>query len=81
MKDWKARLQAAAPALRRALQALLAGRLIFTPGPDGYTFEGPDTVEPIIAGVVPQAVKTGTGPFDPLPAPAHPSSAPALAVP
>jgi hypothetical protein len=37
--DWKATLRADVPSARRALQALLGGRLVFTPEPGGYRFE------------------------------------------
>ena len=49
-------LRQEAPQARRALPALLAGRLVFTPGePNGepaYTFAGEGTITPVIAGVV-----------------------------
>jgi HNH endonuclease len=52
--DWQGMLHAETGPARTALQALLAGRLVFTPGPEGYTFSGVGTVAPIIAGVVPK---------------------------
>jgi len=39
---------------RTALTALLQGRLVFTPGPEDYTFAGDGTVAPIITGLVPR---------------------------
>ena len=48
------------PSARRTLRALLAGRLVFTPqereGERFYSFEGPGTVSPIIAGALPKAL-------------------------
>jgi hypothetical protein len=58
VKDWKAKLRGSVPEARQALQALLQARLVFTPTADGYTFEAPGTVEPIIAGLVPQGIGT-----------------------
>jgi hypothetical protein len=54
LPDWQGMLHAETGPARTALQALLAGRLVFTPGPEGYTFSGVGTVAPIIAGVVPK---------------------------
>jgi site-specific DNA recombinase len=54
LTDWQGTLRQETPATRQALQALLSGRLSFSPGPEGYTFSGPGTVAPIIAGLVPK---------------------------
>jgi site-specific DNA recombinase len=65
LTDWQGMLRQAPPADRQALQALLAGRLVFTPAEqDGrrfYTFEGKGTVSPVLAGIV-QAGSKGDGP-------------------
>jgi hypothetical protein len=58
--EWQATLKAETGPARTALQALLAGRLVFTPTPAGYTFEAPGTVAPVIAGIV-QTVAKGSG--------------------
>ncbi len=58
--EWQALLKAETGPARTALQALLAGRLVFTPTPDGYTFEAPGTVAPVITGIV-QSVAKGSG--------------------
>jgi site-specific DNA recombinase len=57
LADWRGMLRANPGSARQALCALLGGRLLFTPqeGESGerfYSFEGPGTVSPIIAGVV-----------------------------
>jgi hypothetical protein len=88
LADWQRTLRQEPPAARQALRALLAGRLAFTPEErDGgriYTFEGPGTVAPIIAGVLPMPGGTpgrgaprtpGSGSHGP--APAAPAGAPA----
>jgi hypothetical protein len=54
-------LQAQTGPARTALQALLAGRLVFTPTEQGYTFAGPGTVSPVIAGIVQKALAKGSG--------------------
>jgi len=55
LTDWQGMLRQETGPARRALQALLQGRLVFTPeGLDGerfYTFEGVGTINPVIAGV------------------------------
>lgn len=60
LTDWQAMIRQEPPQARRALRALLAGRLVFTPqerdGERFYAFEGPGTVSPIIAGVLPKAL-------------------------
>jgi site-specific DNA recombinase len=57
--DWQGVLRQETGSARQALRALLAGRLIFTPqerdGERFYTFEGPGTISPVIAGVLPKA--------------------------
>ncbi|HEY7365259.1 MAG TPA: HNH endonuclease signature motif containing protein [Methylomirabilota bacterium] len=58
--DWRGTLRQETPEARRVLQALLAGRLTFTPGPEGYTFSGPGTVAPIIAGLVAKGISAPT---------------------
>jgi hypothetical protein len=59
LTDWQGMLRQETGPARRALRALLAGRLIFTPqerdGERFYTFEGPGTIAPVIAGVLPKA--------------------------
>ncbi len=60
LTDWQGMLRQETPEARRALRALLAGRLVFTPqerdGERLYRFEGPGTVSKIIAGL---ALPTG----------------------
>lgn len=60
LTDWQGMLRQEPPEARRALRALLAGRLIFTPrerdGESYYEFEGPGTVSRIIKGL---ALPTG----------------------
>jgi hypothetical protein len=51
LTDWQEMLRREPPEARRALRALLAGRLVFTPGAGFYSFEGPGTIMPVIAGV------------------------------
>jgi HNH endonuclease len=58
---WQATLNAETGPARTALQALLAGRLVFTPTEQGYTFAGPGTVSPVIAGIVQKALAKGSG--------------------
>ena len=64
LADLQGPLRGDVASARQVLQALLAGRLVFTPGEqDGlrfYTFEGEGTVAPIIAGVV--VAPKGSGP-------------------
>jgi hypothetical protein len=54
LTDWQGMLRQETAPARRALQALLQGRLIFTPqdcnGERFYTFEGVGTIRPVIAG-------------------------------
>jgi DNA invertase Pin-like site-specific DNA recombinase len=50
--DWQRTLRQEPAEARRGLRALLAGRLVFTPAADFYTFEGPGTITPVLAGVV-----------------------------
>lgn len=56
LTDWQGLLRHAVPEARRALKALLAGRVVFSPQEDAqrryYAFEGPGTVRRIIAGLV-----------------------------
>jgi hypothetical protein len=66
LTDWQGLLRQETGPARTALQALLRGRLAFTPGPEGYTFSGVGTVAPIIAGVVPNGSGAGPGRFPPL---------------
>jgi hypothetical protein len=40
------------PPARAALQALLRGRLVFSPNGAGYHFAGAGTIAPVIAGAV-----------------------------
>jgi site-specific DNA recombinase len=60
LTDWQGMLHAEVGPARQALRALLAGRLVFTPeerdGERLYTFEGPGTASPILAGVLPTAL-------------------------
>jgi hypothetical protein len=60
LADWQGILRQEPPEARRALRALLAGRLVFTPRErDGelyYEFEGPGTISRIIKGL---ALPTG----------------------
>lgn len=60
LTDWQGMLRQEPPEARRALRALLAGRLVFTPqerdGERFYAFEGPGTISPVIAGVLPKAL-------------------------
>ena len=55
LTDWQGMLHQETGPARRALQALLEGRLVFTPeecdGERFYTFERPGTISPIIAGI------------------------------
>jgi hypothetical protein len=55
LTDWQGMPRQETGPARRALQALLDGRLVFTPeecdGERFYTFEGPGTISPIIAGI------------------------------
>jgi site-specific DNA recombinase len=60
LDDWHALLRQDTPAARQALQALLAGRLTFTSGPEGYDFSGPGSVAPVIAGLIPKGVGART---------------------
>ena len=67
LTDWQGMLRQETPEARRALRALLAGRLVFTPRGEGedryYDFEGPGTVSRVIAGLVlPKSVVTPAGP-------------------
>jgi hypothetical protein len=59
LADWQGMLRQDIPAARRALRALLAGRLTFTPqereGERFYAFEGSSTVSPVIAEALPKA--------------------------
>jgi hypothetical protein len=59
LSKWRALLHQETGPARQALRPLLAGRLIFTPqeqnGERFYTFEGPGTISPVIAGVLPKA--------------------------
>jgi hypothetical protein len=60
VQTWRATLQQDVQHARKALGALLAGGLVFTPqkhdGERVYAFEGPGTVSKIIAGL---ALPTG----------------------
>ncbi len=55
LTDWQGMLRQETGPARRALQALLQGRLVFTPherdGERFYTFKGAGTITPVIAGV------------------------------
>jgi site-specific DNA recombinase len=64
-RDWRGMLHAETGPARTALQALLAARLTFTPGPDGYEFSAPGTVAPIIAGLVPKGIGARTRTISP----------------
>jgi hypothetical protein len=59
LADWQGMLRQDIPVARRALRALLAGRLTFMPqereGERFYAFEGSSTVSPVIAEVLPKA--------------------------
>ena len=59
LTDWQGMLRQETGPARRALRALLAGRLVFTAqerdGERFYTFEGPGTISPVIAGALPKA--------------------------
>src|SRR5262245_8082752 len=54
LTDWQGLLRQETGPARRALRALLQGRLVFTPQERGgerfYTFEGTGTITPVIAG-------------------------------
>jgi len=54
LTDWQGMLRQETGPARRAMQALLKGRLAFTPqerdGERFYTFEGEGTISPVIAG-------------------------------
>src|SRR3989442_14396548 len=54
LTDWQGMLRQETGPARRAMQALLKGRLVFTPrerdGERFYTFEGEGTISPVIAG-------------------------------
>ncbi len=54
LTDWQGMLKQETGPARRAMQALLKGRLAFTPqecdGERFYTFEGEGTISPVIAG-------------------------------
>jgi hypothetical protein len=56
LTDWQGLLRQETAPARRALSALLAGRLIFKPeeqnGESVYAFSGEGTITPVIAGVV-----------------------------
>ena len=56
LADWRATLPQETGPARQALRALLAGRLAFTAveenGRRGYRFEGPGTLDKVIAAVV-----------------------------
>jgi site-specific DNA recombinase len=55
LTDWQGMLRQETGPARRAMQALLKGRLVFTPQEHGaerfYTFEGEGSISPIIAGI------------------------------
>ena len=54
LTDWQGTLKQETGPARRAMQALLKGRLVFSPqecdGERFYTFEGEGTISPVIAG-------------------------------
>jgi len=54
LTDWQGMLKQETGPARRAMQALLKGRLVFSPqecdGERFYTFEGEGTISPVIAG-------------------------------
>ena len=56
LTDWQGMLRQETGHARRAMQALLKGRLVFTPqqgdGEQFYAFDGEGTISPVIAGVV-----------------------------
>jgi Integrase repeat unit len=68
LTDWQGMLRQEPPEARRALRALLAGRLVFTPATGFYTFEGPGTITPVLAGVVGACAKGVVAPtgFEPV---------------
>jgi site-specific DNA recombinase len=55
LTDWQGMLRQETGPARRAMQALLKGRLVFTPqerdGERFYTFDGEGSISPIIAGI------------------------------
>jgi hypothetical protein len=57
LTDWQKTLRQEPPEARRALRALLAGRLVFAPHDGAYAFEGPGTITPVLAGVVGMCAK------------------------
>jgi site-specific DNA recombinase len=65
LTDWQGMLRQEPPEARRALRALLAGRLVFTPATGFYTFEGPGTITPVLAGVVGACAKGVVAPTGP----------------
>jgi Recombinase zinc beta ribbon domain len=67
LTDWQGMLRQEPPEARRALRALLAGRLVFTPTAGFYSFEGPGTITPVLTGVVGACAKGMVAPtgFEP----------------
>lgn len=59
IEQWQATLKAEVPAARAALQPLLRGRIVFTPGANGYIFEGPGTIAPVVGSVLARVSKGG----------------------
>jgi site-specific DNA recombinase len=68
LTDWSGMIRREPPEARRALRALLAGRLVFTPTAGFYSFEGPGTITPVLAGVVTACAKGVVAPtgFEPV---------------
>jgi hypothetical protein len=69
LTDWPGLLRQEAPQARQALNALLAGRLVFTPREQDagryYEFEGPGTLGNVLAGLVlPKTMVTPGGADD-----------------
>jgi hypothetical protein len=66
LNDWHGMLRQEAPAARRTLRALVAGRFVFMPRGEGneryYEFEGPGTVSEIIAGLTRSVLVRPGGP-------------------
>lgn len=62
LAGWRELLRANTAEARRIMAKLLKGRLVFTPKRDGdrefYEFSGEGTIQPVIEGIVPEAITT-----------------------
>jgi site-specific DNA recombinase len=67
LTDWQGMLQQEPQEARRALLALVTGRLLFSPSKGFYTFAGSGTITPVIAGAVRASAKgvVAPGGFEP----------------